>query len=52
MFSCGEAAERIAKFNKKRHAMVRQWADYLNVLANGGHVSAFRMNTIDPLRIE
>ena len=29
--------------------MVQQWADYLNVLANGGHVSAFRMNTIDPL---
>ena len=52
MFSGGEAADRIAKLNKERRAMVRQWADYLNVLANCGHVSAFRMNTIDPLRIE
>ena len=52
MFSCGEAADRIAKLNKERRARVQQWAVYLNVLANGGHVIAFRMNTIDPLRIE
>ena len=45
MVSCGEAADRIAKFNKKRHAMVRQWADYLNVLSTGGKVIACRMNT-------
>ena len=52
MFSCGEAGDRIAKPNNERRAMVRQWAVYLNVLANGGHVIAFRMNTIDPLRID
>ncbi len=52
MFSCGEVGDRIAKLNKERRAMVRQWADYLNVLANSGHVIALRMNTIDPLRIE
>ena len=45
MFSCGEAGDRIAKLNKKRHAMVRQWADYLNALSTGGKVIACRMNT-------
>ena len=44
MFSLGEAGDRIAKLNKARHAVVRQWADYLNVLATGCKVIARRLS--------